>query len=157
MKASIVFFGLLILIILLHLSGCTVEPVSGCMITCASNYDPEAEEDDGSCSGCTNSAAVNFCLSGLFDDGSCILPCEANGTGEITFGNNSNTNSTYDIIWDGAKIATIAPGQESDVFTVAASIQHTLVFQFTNTSDLACTASTPVIAQCDSRIFSCTG
>ena len=143
--------------ILILLACSTDEPIRGCTVSCATNYDPTAEEDDGSCRGCTDITATNFCLSGLTDDGSCIPQCEANGTAEIYFINKSNTNSTYDIIWNGVKIATVAPGQESERFTVAATVQHTLVFKLTNTGDLACTASTPVLSQCAEMYFDCTG
>ena len=129
----------------------------GCTITCANNYDLEAEVDDGSCIGCSNPEATNFCSSSLVDDGSCILPCEANQTGDVFFTNISNTNSTYDIIWDGVKIATVPPGKDSGTFTVAANVQHTLEFRFTNSNNLACTTSTPVIAQCQTLFFNCTG
>lgn len=85
------------------------------------------------------------------------LLCETNSTGEVYFVNNSNTNSTYDIIWDGVKIATVAPNQRSQVFTYSAGVTHTLVFRFTNTSNDACTPSTPNLTQCQQQWFSCTG
>lgn len=83
--------------------------------------------------------------------------CETNDTGEVFFSNTSNSNSTHDIIWDGVKIATVAPNQSSQVFTYSAGVPHTLVFRFTNTSDDACTASTPILTQCQQQGFSCSG
>jgi len=206
MKTSFIFFVLLICAVLVHISGCSNDPVqgctipcatnfnfeaeeddgscrgcanqdalnscsaglailtddgscilTGCTIACATNFDPEAEVNDGSCTGCTNTEATNFCSSIIADDGSCILSCETNQTGEVFFSNISNTNRTYDIIWDGVKIATVTPGNDSEIFTYAANIQHTLEFRFTNSTTLACTASTPVLSQCQRVFFNCTG
>ena len=83
--------------------------------------------------------------------------CRTNDTGTVSFQNQSNTNSTYDIVWDGSYIATISPGQTSRDFEVAAGVQHTLQFKKTNTNALACTASTPTVAQCSIHTYSCTG
>ena len=116
----------------------------------------------GSCkkevSGCTDSTATNYDREATQDDGSCKYPpaCETNKTGEVYFINNSNSNSTYDVIWDGVKIATIAPNQSSQVFTFPANVQHTLVFRFTNTSNNSCTPSTPYLTQCRRLWFDCT-
>jgi len=158
MKTVVIIIGLTLLsAMILMMPACTDDPILGCTVPCASNFDADAEEDDGSCTGCTNSSAVNYCSGALFNDNSCVLPCEANQTGEVFFRNLSNTNSTYDIIWDGVKIATVGPGQDSNTFTVTANVGHTLVFQFTNTSNSACNPSTPVIPQCQELWFSCTG
>ncbi len=83
--------------------------------------------------------------------------CETNDTGEVFFSNTSNSNSTHDIIWDGVKIATVAPNQSSQVFTYSAGVPHTLVFRFTNTSNDACTPSTPILTQCQQQGFTCSG
>lgn len=89
--------------------------------------------------------------------GPTVADCEANNTAKIRFRNSSNSNRTYTVIWDGATLATVSPGSETQQFTVAAGVQHTLVFRFTNTSTNACTPSTPTLAQCAARIISCTG
>jgi hypothetical protein len=83
--------------------------------------------------------------------------CQVNNTADVYFKNVSNTNSTYDIVWDGSKIATVTPGDSSSTFTVAAGVQHTLLFKFTNTNNAACNQGTPVLAQCQTHWFSCTG
>ncbi len=83
--------------------------------------------------------------------------CEVNNTATAEFRNLSNSNSTHDIIWNGSKLYTVPPAGISETLTVAAGIQHTLVFQFTNTSTNACTPSTPTLAQCSNRFYSCTG
>ncbi len=82
--------------------------------------------------------------------------CETNNTALVSFRNNSNTNRTYNVIWDGVNRATITPGSESEKFTVAAGVQHTLVFRYTNTNTNACTPSTPTLAQCSNMWFNCT-
>jgi len=81
--------------------------------------------------------------------------CEVNRTGEVYFINQSNSNRTYDIIWDGVKITTVAPNQQSDVFTYSANVKHSLIFRYTNTSDNACTPSEPILNQCRKIGFSC--
>ncbi len=82
--------------------------------------------------------------------------CEKNSTATIYFINTSNTNKTYDIIWDGSIWATVAPNGRSATFTVASG-QHTLLFRFTNTTTQACTQSTPNIAACSNVYYSCSG
>ena len=51
-------------------------PISGCTQAGASNYDPAAELNDGSCiyeSGCTDPSAFNYNHAAQKDDGSCIF------------------------------------------------------------------------------------
>ena len=86
-----------------------------------------------------------------------VQACETNNTAQVKFQNKSNTNKTYDIIWDGSKVGTVAPGATSSTSTVAAGVQHTLVFKITNTNTEACTPSTPTPAKCTSQTYSCTG
>lgn len=60
--------------------------LAGCTIAVASNYNPNAVIDDGSCQfdndGCTDEAALNFDPAALVDDGSCVYPLE--GCTDIT-------------------------------------------------------------------------
>ena len=58
-----------------------VAPAYGCIDESATNYDPGATEDDGSCiypeqpmSGCTDSEATNYDEQATVDDGSCTYP-----------------------------------------------------------------------------------
>jgi len=46
----------------------------GCMDDIANNYDPEANQDDGTCIiyGCTDSTAINYNVFATTDDGTCI-------------------------------------------------------------------------------------
>ena len=85
------------------------------------------------------------------------LACQVNNTAKLVFRNISNTNATYDLLWDGAKLYTIAPGSESDTLITAAGVQHTMLFKFTNSSSNACNPATPTLAQCSRGWFSCTG
>ncbi len=68
-----------------YLDICLNAPVSiaGCMNISACNYNPEATEDDGSCSdtcgGCTITWAMNYDPQSTFNDGSCLFP-PASGT-----------------------------------------------------------------------------
>lgn len=56
-------------------------PVVGCADPAANNYNPDATEDDGSCTysipGCTDPAATNYNSAATVDDGSCndVLGC----------------------------------------------------------------------------------
>ena len=59
----------------------SVGPAYGCIDESATNYDPGATEDDGSClypeqpvSGCTDSEATNYDEQATVDDGSCTYP-----------------------------------------------------------------------------------
>jgi hypothetical protein len=131
---KISLLSLLMLISITTFIGCAKQ-IIGCMDVNATNYNSNATEDDGSCK--------------------YALPCEVNKTGEVYFINHSKSNSTYDIIWDGVKIATITPAQNSQVFTYSANVQHTLVFRYTNTSNNACTQSTPYLTQCQKSWFDC--
>lgn len=150
-------FSVTSLLLVFMLISCTDEVKEGCIITCADNYDSSAETDNGTCIGCRDVDATNYCPGVAISNNNCSYACELNQTGEIYFINKSNTNSTYDIIWDGAKLTTLAPGETSSTYSVSANITHTLLFRFTNTSNDACTPSSPVIPQCQTFFYSCTG
>ena len=86
-----------LIVISMLLSGCTaegpVDPKQGCTDKLASNFDINAELDNGECeyadsdgdglfdiheiAGCTNSAADNYDETATDDDGSCLIPWES--------------------------------------------------------------------------------
>jgi hypothetical protein len=101
-------------------------------------------------------AEIRKTLLALIQQSQTRPDCEKNSTGTVYFINNSNTNKTYDIIWDGSLWATVTPNGRSATFTVASG-QHTLLFRFTNTTTQACTSSTPNIAICSNVYYSCSG
>ncbi len=84
-----------------------------------------------------------------------VPACEKNHTATVSFHNTSN-RITMDVLWDGSKVATVAPGQTSSDRTVNAGI-HTLLFTVTNSSEMGCTPSTPNVAQCSTHTYSCAG
>jgi hypothetical protein len=55
---------------------CSTIVIEGCTDSAATNYDPTANIDDGSCSfsGCTSATALNYDVNATADDGSCIEP-----------------------------------------------------------------------------------
>ena len=68
---------------------CDEEEQTGCTIPVACNYNPLAEEDDGTCifycPGCTDLGACNFDPEALQEDGSCTYPedlgaCDCQGS-----------------------------------------------------------------------------
>ena len=71
-----------------------IGPVGGCLQTDATNYNPQATFDDGSCNfliiiyGCTNSQAENYQPNATHDDGRCVVindnPNGTNGNGNET-------------------------------------------------------------------------
>jgi len=85
-----------------------------------------------------------------------VIPaCQTNNTADVTFQNKSGHNYTYDVIWDGSTLTTLAPGATSKAYTQAAGA-HTLHFMISNTRLQACTQSSPVLAQCQSYTYWCT-
>ena len=81
-------------------------PIGGCMQTDATNYNPDATFDDGSCNflviiyGCTNSEAENYNSQATHDDGRCIVINDnPNGTTNETaaiYGCMDTTANNYD-------------------------------------------------------------
>ena len=85
-----------------------------------------------------------------------VSACQSNNTATVTFENRSASNKTYTVVWDGSNLTTLAPTQKSQAYTVAAGVQHTLTFKVTNSSALACSTSSPTLAQCSSNNYWCT-
>ncbi len=82
-----------------------------------------------------------------------VAACETNHTATVRFENRS-VSTTMDVVWDGSKMATVAPGQTTEAREIAAGL-HTLVFMVTNTTNWACTPSTPNLAQCSNMRYWC--
>ncbi len=82
--------------------------------------------------------------------------CQVNNTATVSFENRSTSNTTYSVVWDGSTKTTLAPSVKSDAYTVAAGVQHTLVFRIANSANNACSPSTPTLAQCSSQTYWCT-
>jgi hypothetical protein len=82
-------------------------------------------------------------------------PCETYNTAKVFFQNRSNSGKTYDVVWDGSVYYTIGPGQQSDTMTVAAQIQHSLLFKISGTNNIACTQSNPILEKCSIHWYWC--
>lgn len=82
-------------------------------------------------------------------------PCQLNHWSYVYFENKTKTKSSYDVYWDGAKVATLAPGKKS--ITITASVgSHTLEFKKKNSATVACNKVTVKLAQCTTNSWYCT-
>jgi hypothetical protein len=122
-------------------TGCFKDALDPCAkVTC---------QNGGTCSGgscdCPTGYTGTYCEK---------RTCEVNETAEIYFKNNSLTHTTYYVLFDGLNYCTIAPGESSQKFTVAAG-EHTLQFMQSNNNQAACSASSPNIAKCYSGYYNC--
>ena len=84
--------------------------------------------------------------------------CETNNTAQITF-ENRYTSQSIDVVWDGSKLSLspLAPGQKSAEVSVSAGVSHTLLFRVAGTSTVACSQSSPSLAQCSTYNYWCPG
>ena len=80
--------------------------------------------------------------------------CQIDSTAWVTFKNNSNSNTTYDVIWDGAKKVTITPGTTSPTYTVPSG-QHTMKYVVTNTNTIARAQENLNLQVCSSSTYYC--
>lgn len=84
-----------------------------------------------------------------------VIPvCQSNNTSSVSFGNRA-TATTQDVVWDGSKVFTLAPGQTSTTLTAAAGVAHNLQFRITNTTLAACATSSPIPIQCGFPVYTC--
>jgi len=81
--------------------------------------------------------------------------CQTGNTATVYFESRSVSNRTYDILLDGSQVAAVGPAQNSNLFVVAAGVQHTVLFRLSNTGIAACAELTPVFAQCANQIVGC--
>lgn len=85
-----------------------------------------------------------------------VVPaCQSQNTSTVYFQNRTVSNLTYDIVWDGSRLTTVTPGKDTQIYTFAANVQHSLRFQITNTTVLACNPSTPVLTVCGATFYGC--
>jgi len=107
----------------------TQPAVTGCMDDEATNYDPMATEDDGSCTypppptlGCTDATAANFNANATQDDGSCTYPTDSVPGCTDKAATNHNPLATQD---DGTcaydEVDSNSTGNETDNTTDAGS------------------------------------
>ena len=103
------------LIVLCLLISCSSDPKEGCTCAASSNFDAEAEEDDGSCRGCTDSASDNFNPCASIDDGSCEtgIPDPVEG---CTDPNATNYNSLATIDDGSCEYPVLEPPTEPPFF-----------------------------------------
>ncbi len=83
--------------------------------------------------------------------------CISHNTAALNFSNESTTNTTYDVLMDGTKLTTVAPGATSDNFTVTALLLHVIRFNVTETSTMACPLEIVTPAQCSTTNHFCRG
>lgn len=84
-----------------------------------------------------------------------VPACQANNTADVNFQNRSGSGRSYVVVWDGAKLFNVAPGQTSPIVTVAAGVPHNLAFLFASNNKLACAPGSPVLAQCSAMTYWC--
>ncbi|MFO7863383.1 MAG: hypothetical protein R6U85_05240 [Salinivirgaceae bacterium] len=110
MKKNLLLFGIVLFAGMFAMQSCVIE---GCTDSDATNYDSEANSDDGSCEyiyGCTDYNADNYESDAGMDDGSCIY------SGDITFWISSDLGVGYiDVYFRG-----IYRGFISDYFSYGA-------------------------------------
>lgn len=101
------------------------------------------------------SLALTACGSSSTDEPTPPAACQMNNTADVAFRNNSGSNMTYQIRWDGSIIGVVNPGQTRLNRTVSAGTAHTLTFRNGNNTADACAPIAPALAQCSSTVFSC--
>ena len=101
------------------------------------------------------SLALTACGSSSTDEPTPPAVCQMNNTADVAFRNNSGSNMTYQIRWDGSIIGVVNPGHTRLNRTVSAGTAHTLTFRNANNTADACAPIAPALAQCSSTVFSC--
>ena len=138
--------------------------VSGCTDSSATNFNPDATVDDGSCTypsaqipGCTDPKATNYNPDATVDDGSCtygggggggggptctmtVSPAStrAGNSATLTWGGSGILNVDID---NGIATATSSPGSTTVAPTAVGSYTYTGTFHATNGQTLTCSAT----------------
>lgn len=104
--------------------------VPGCTDPNATNYNPAATTNDGTCSypssyyGCTNPDATNYSPSAIFDDNSCVLP--ASSSSYLTLG--PVTEYPYSsLFYDSLEVAlynSFTSDLNNELFTILSDIVY---------------------------------
>jgi hypothetical protein len=114
--------------------GTVFTGVTGCTQQWADNYNPNANQDDGSCYrvGCTNPEANNYDPLATVDSGNCILVSTESISGGVSF-----DGDTILIASAGGGLAEGGtPGTGTTVFTRPTEYDTTFVFQVNERSPL---------------------
>lgn len=82
------------------------------------------------------------------------VTCDTNHTAVVVFENRSASGKTYDILWNGVKVATLKPGEKTRAEAYSTG-SHTYVFKKSGTTTSVCTPGYPNLAQCSSYTFWC--
>jgi hypothetical protein len=127
-KLKSIFFLSLIGISTLSFYGCEKE-IRGCTNSNASNYNPDATDDDGSCTLC-------------------------NGSGSLRL-ENSSTSNYYKINIDGINYGSLDPGESKD-YTLPAG-NHSFEFQKLTGPGNGCSSANVIIVACQVQGFYCNG
>lgn len=83
--------------------------IDGCTDAAACNFNPQANNDDGSCilpDGCTDNTACNFDVNALCDDGSCILPDGCTDAAACNYDPNASCDDGSCVLPDGCTDAS---------------------------------------------------
>ena len=138
--------------------------VPGCTAPSATNFNPDATVDDGSCAypsaqvpGCTDPKATNYNPDATVDDGSCtygggggggggptctmtVSPAStrAGNSATLTWGGSGILNVDID---NGIATATSSPGSTTVAPTAVGSYTYTGTFHATNGQTLTCSAT----------------
>jgi len=81
--------------------------------------------------------------------------CQAQGNAFVTFTNASATNLTYDALFDGKVLATVAPQVTTSSYTVPDSVGHTVQFNVAGTSTVACASQFVTLFVCTTTNYAC--
>lgn len=99
----------------------TCGPIAGCTDPAATNYNPDASVNDGSCVyaiyGCTDSTALNYNYYATIDDGSCVYSedCEGNLVVFNMVGGVFGSETSFDIVDENGVV--VFAGAGSGIYT----------------------------------------
>jgi hypothetical protein len=125
-------------------SSCSKE---GCTHSCASNFDPKAKKDDGSCKGCKNLKASNYCSEANYSDDSCTC----GGYGFFSAQNTSVT-TVQKVLINNTNYGTLDPGEKEEFRLPAGNYE--VVFQAISGGG-GCNPAQIVIVECTTVARNC--